>query len=384
MKKTKVIRPSYTIGFKCIGGECKDSCCIGWNIDVDKLTFRKYFKTTNQLMKNEFKKYVHINQECHCQEIDYGRMNIKKNKWCPFLEEDKLCKIYKNLGEDYLSNVCYSYPRVYNVLNGVYELSMYMSCPEVINKLLSSNKPIKFLHEEIELEKHIIQSNINTNDKVWKNSPIKNLKELRDMSISTIQNRKFKLDHRLITLGNKLNNNQNNDPIIVKNKYIFKLSFFKGAIKLLDVFNEIDSLDFIHYTKILFKEFGLDNEKDLIGNAQKYENVYNNIIQPFFMDHDYLFENYLVNFMFQSNFPFSVNQNMFDGYLMMVVRYSFIMFYLTGLASVKGKITVEDVILIIQLHTKTVSHHGTFLAELLEDIQEKEFDNMDFVNLLLN
>ena len=45
-------------------------------------------------------------------------------KWCPFLDKDKYCEIYPNLGEDYLSNVCYSFPRVYNILNGNYELSL--------------------------------------------------------------------------------------------------------------------------------------------------------------------------------------------------------------------------------------------------------------------
>ena len=31
----KMIYPEYVENFKCIGGECEDNCCIGWDIDVD-------------------------------------------------------------------------------------------------------------------------------------------------------------------------------------------------------------------------------------------------------------------------------------------------------------------------------------------------------------
>ena len=36
--------PKYLKEFKCIGGKCTDSCCIGWDIDIDKTTFRQYYK----------------------------------------------------------------------------------------------------------------------------------------------------------------------------------------------------------------------------------------------------------------------------------------------------------------------------------------------------
>ena len=32
----KGCRPEYYDRFRCIAGACKDSCCIGWEIDVDE------------------------------------------------------------------------------------------------------------------------------------------------------------------------------------------------------------------------------------------------------------------------------------------------------------------------------------------------------------
>ena len=37
-KKYKVTLPHYFKEFKCIGGKCEDSCCIGWDIDIDERT----------------------------------------------------------------------------------------------------------------------------------------------------------------------------------------------------------------------------------------------------------------------------------------------------------------------------------------------------------
>ena len=30
------LTPDYMLNFKCIGKDCIDSCCTGWNIEIDK------------------------------------------------------------------------------------------------------------------------------------------------------------------------------------------------------------------------------------------------------------------------------------------------------------------------------------------------------------
>ena len=34
--------PKYMKNFECIGKDCIDSCCVGWNIQIDKNTYKKY------------------------------------------------------------------------------------------------------------------------------------------------------------------------------------------------------------------------------------------------------------------------------------------------------------------------------------------------------
>ena len=38
----RVIVPEYYKEFKCIASKCKNNCCIGWEIDIDKDTYELY------------------------------------------------------------------------------------------------------------------------------------------------------------------------------------------------------------------------------------------------------------------------------------------------------------------------------------------------------
>ena len=41
--------PNYMTSFKCIGKECIDSCCTGgWNIDIDKETYKNYINSSEK------------------------------------------------------------------------------------------------------------------------------------------------------------------------------------------------------------------------------------------------------------------------------------------------------------------------------------------------
>ena len=79
--------------------------------------FKKYFKVKDPEMKRMFQKNVQNNERCSSEDIDYGIVKLKKDKRCPFLDEENYCVIHSNLGEDYLSNVCTCFPRVTNKID---------------------------------------------------------------------------------------------------------------------------------------------------------------------------------------------------------------------------------------------------------------------------
>ena len=42
-------KPDYYDRFHCIAGACSDSCCIGWEIDVDEERREQYRKETGEI-----------------------------------------------------------------------------------------------------------------------------------------------------------------------------------------------------------------------------------------------------------------------------------------------------------------------------------------------
>ncbi|GAA0070951.1 flagellin lysine-N-methylase [Clostridium sardiniense] len=403
-KSIKKRYPKYLKEFKCIGGECEDSCCIGWDIDIDKTTFRQYYKVQDKEMKKMFQKNVHNNEYCQSPDVDYGKVKLKGDKRCPFLDEDNYCIIYSNLGEEYLSNVCTSFPRILNKIDGYYEISLDVSCPEAARILLSKEEGIEFEESEETLGKHIISSEIDTKSKEFKDSPMKYLKEIRDLSIKIIKNRKFDLNKRLYILGEFINEleeelkyNYNNVSEFIKAydidsvndpyekdefSYLIQVDFFKKTMKYLNILNEVDSLYFKECTKEVMSGFNFEED-----NISKYSDLYikafEDYSEEFINKNSYIFENYLVNFMYNYMFPFSETQSVFDGYIMLLMRYSFIRFYLVGMHLNDKEESKEDVIKFIQVFSKSIGHHRNYLVNLLKYIKEKEFNNIEFVKIHL-
>lgn len=403
-KSIKIIKPKYIKEFKCVGGTCKDSCCIGWDVDIDKVTFRQYYKVQDKEMKKMFQKNVHNNENCYSEDVDYGKVKLKKGKRCPFLDEKNYCIIYSRIGEEYLSNVCTCFPRITNKIDEFYEMSLDVSCPEAARLILLKEEGIEFEQLEETLGKHIISGEINTKSKQANNLSMKYFKEIRDLSIKIMQNRKYDLSERLYILGDflekleeELDYNFNNVNKFIKeydmklglnyydkNKlnYVIQVSFFKNILDSLNVFEEVDSDSFKEYTKEVIQGFNFKDIQDMTKNSEAYIKAfeeYDKIIKK----NRYIFENYIVNFIYNNLFPFSETKKVFDGYIMLLVRYSFIRFYLVGIYLCNKSESKEEIVRLIQVFSKTTEHHKTFLADTLRELKGNEFDNIEFTKTLL-
>ena len=395
--------PKYLKEFRCIADKCEDTCCAGWDIDIDKITFKRYFKVNNQEMKKMFQKNVHNNQYCTSEDIDYGRVKLKDNKRCAFLDDNNLCMIYSNIGEDYLSNVCTCYPRITNIIDGNYEMTLDVSCPEAARKVLSLKDGIKFVTEKVTLNKHIISGNIDTKSKELKGTIFMHFKKIRQKSIDILENKKYSLDERLYILGNLLDNitelgesdTRSIDRYIDRYKdkdaldlymsddmrYMIQISFFKGLLDKLDVFKEVASKTFKAYTEKVLK--GYDFVDNITEKSQEYVEAYKKYNNDIMSKYGYIFENYLINFIYNNLFPFSDNDVAFHGYIMLLIRYSYMRFFLVGLMLDGEELDEEKIITFIQTFLKTTEHHKTYYTDVLEEVVQNEYDNMMFVNNII-
>lgn len=113
--------------FRCIAGQCPDSCCKDWAVDVDADAAQHYWgldgtlgARLQQVLKQDDGQYY--------MELEQGR--------CPMWRRDGLCQIQAELGHDALCQVCRDYPRLYMDFGDFQEWGLELSCPEAARLLL--------------------------------------------------------------------------------------------------------------------------------------------------------------------------------------------------------------------------------------------------------
>ena len=124
--------------FNCIADKCTDTCCAGWIISIDEQTAKKYL-TNQSNFSTELKHNLDLTKN--------GYVTKQKCERCAFLDENNLCKIYKNLGENALSEVCTNHPRFINDFGGLKEVCFSLSCPEAV-RLLFEEKNVEVVSED--------------------------------------------------------------------------------------------------------------------------------------------------------------------------------------------------------------------------------------------
>lgn len=138
----KLFAPKYYRNFVCIADKCTHSCCVGWEIDVDKNALNKYATITHP-----YGEFIRSNID----NADYPHFKLSENDRCPHLDDCGLCKIIKNVGEDYLCDICREHPRFYNFTNRGKEVGLGISCEEACRIILSSDDYDEFyILDEIE------------------------------------------------------------------------------------------------------------------------------------------------------------------------------------------------------------------------------------------
>ena len=125
----ELFAPKYYKKFKCIADKCEHSCCVGWEIDIDDKTLNKYKKLRTGYANT-------VNDSISEEQTPH--FILKKDEKCPHLDENGLCKIIINLGEEYLCDICREHPRFYNYTS-VAEVGIGMSCREAARIILSSS-----------------------------------------------------------------------------------------------------------------------------------------------------------------------------------------------------------------------------------------------------
>ena len=135
-----IVMPDYSIGFQCIAGKCRHSCCVGWEIDNDDDTYDMY-KTVTGPIGEKLK-------ACICPpsaDEPQAHFIMAGEERCPFLNSDNLCELILGLGEDSLSEICTEHPRFYKDFSDHMEMGYGLCCEEAARMLLGHSEPVRLI-----------------------------------------------------------------------------------------------------------------------------------------------------------------------------------------------------------------------------------------------
>ena len=122
--------PKYYKEFACIAGQCPDSCCKEWSVDVDEDAAAFYRRLPGPL-GDRLREVLQNNPDGTVMAIENGR--------CPMWRQDGLCRIQAELGHDALCKTCREFPRLRHDYGDFAELGLELSCPEAARLILADN-----------------------------------------------------------------------------------------------------------------------------------------------------------------------------------------------------------------------------------------------------
>lgn len=129
----KKIFPSYYSDFACIADQCRHSCCIGWEIDIDPESLTRFQSISGELGKR-LRKNI-------CIEAEEAHFRLDAQERCPFLNGKGLCELILQLGEDSLCQICADHPRFRNFFSDREEIGLGLCCEAAARLILGQEKP---------------------------------------------------------------------------------------------------------------------------------------------------------------------------------------------------------------------------------------------------
>ena len=398
-----VIAPDYYEKFHCIGGDCEDSCCsAGWRIDIDRTTWQRYQSCQSETFAPLLREAVQLEtRPDQKSQHQYATLKLRPDMSCPFLTDDKLCMIHKEMGLEALNNVCASYPRVVNRAGDFLEYGLAVSCPEAARVVLLHETPTQLV--TCAADPGFAGRDLTASSLTIKPNEVDVVNQWRVLILHILQWRDLSLGARMMLVGSLLDEvvrTRNSprskdlnailpaletyaalfaDPAYVEAEYEKlpgnlprKLQFATGFLA-----------DFLTSVHPRFKECitafaegmlgGLSRETsgDASEMLARYQRFHDDYYTPYFREKGYILENYLVNEVLITLFPFGPG-GVHQKYRAMVCNLAIIQVMLVGMAGHYRGLTDARVIQFIQTFTRRSTHNPKYRGKLTEALASKD------------
>ena len=136
----KTVMPDSCLNFACIAGDCRHSCCVGWEIDIDDASLARY-RTVPGAMGQRLQSAMEVADGA-------AHFRLTKEERCPFLNQDGLCDMILELGKDSLCQICADHPRFRHDLADRMEMGLGLCCEAAGRLILGWREPVRLVAVE--------------------------------------------------------------------------------------------------------------------------------------------------------------------------------------------------------------------------------------------
>ncbi|MBR4905105.1 MAG: flagellin lysine-N-methylase [Selenomonadaceae bacterium] len=295
----KIYRPAYIKNFKCNGKSCGSRCCRDWKIFLDDETRQKYLTLPD---REEIFRVVDESAQV---------FKMQESGACPFLDENFLCKLQLEHGEDFLPAICQSFPCVtYKLGEEIFIQSMTLTCPVAAILILLREEPIAFEIGEVLKARQIF-------DFTERISEAEKFLERQQAAIKILQRRDLSINERL-----------ENFCEFFGEKISADFDEKNHATTLAEIFGEMYDAHLTADKKKQLVEIYLANRKDILNQLRENFST--------------VLENYLVNEFFMRLYPYAFRGDEKFNCRVFVTVYRAIEFAAVLTAIAKARLTLED------------------------------------------
>lgn len=409
--------PTYAGTFQCIGASCEDDCCHSWKIPLDKNTYQLYQKLPSEKLGSTVTEYVSVAPSGTHENL-FAQIKQTDSGTCPFYTSARLCGIQEQYGPQLLSSTCSTYPRVLNLVESRLEGSLSLSCPQAARDVLlvsgSTQATADLLSGTFRTDNYFTLAR---NEDGHNYKPYAAFHDVRRCMIALVTDRSRPMWERLLLIGSLCKqldeiSNESSSSIVpaILSDYHQVIGAAWGrsemenmptncALKLRAIFRLLSQLvedktcgvrfldTYWNFVEGIGSTDGV-KPNDEFERVRQAEKLYHG---PFFAERPFIFENYLLNYMFRTLFPFGrarsadfLPRSIFDEYILMATQYAIINTLLIGIAGhFKENFSEEHVVKTIQSFTREVEHDPLALASIVDFMHTAQLANLAGMSVLL-
>ncbi len=114
-----------------------------------------------------------------------------------------------------------------------------------------------------------------------------------------------------------------------------------------------------------------------------FDKTLQDIVKPWLEKNEYIFENYLVNYVFKELVPLRNDSTFFESFCMMILHYAYVSLLLVGIAAYHKGITDEIIIKLFQSFSRTVEHTPSYINDIYTLFKREDFFQLPYIAAII-